>query len=497
MARVVLHYFRASIKHPFGHVSLTIPNGLSETNYLSFTSGEGLVTSAISKDQGRPNLAHERHIYGTDTAILLPDCQEVLLQEAIDEFCQLHREDYHRVIKNNTQAVARFLQQLGYIPAHEEFNEMLSQDVAKRVSIISINNIEKQRDVIKSLKIDPIEKIISLLHHDIALLEAQSKYYKIISRDESDNLTAHITLELTHLIRLGESARIPHPPLQINYAEVDDLKTPMTPLDQFYAALLLKQNRLQNQILSSHLGECLYYFPMHELSDLYGRFQSPEADNVNFYLKERKLILGDTALTRIQRLQILVENDINRLKAKMHKDRALASGKIQNAKKEKKIEKLEVLAYQLQESADYQGRLDDLLLLIQQPYMTGQSKTNLLQCVELFPYENLPQYHAMQSALHTLNALISDAERSQTPQGLFQFSSTKIERLRQHIPRTNLLERFTPKQIYDCYHEVTAYLQKKIKQHEKLPEKNKWYTELTHIVDTIMHSKKSTSKLSK
>jgi hypothetical protein len=145
MARVVLHYFPPNTKHPSGHVALTIPNGMCETNYLSFASGEGLVTSVISENQGRANLVQERHIYGTEITVILPDCPEAFLQEAINEFSQLHREDYHSVIKNNAQVVTRFLQQLGYVPLNEEFSKAEPQDVAQRACMISLNNIERHR----------------------------------------------------------------------------------------------------------------------------------------------------------------------------------------------------------------------------------------------------------------------------------------------------------------------------------------------------------------
>jgi hypothetical protein len=254
--------------------------------------------------------------------------------------------------------------------------------------------------------------------------------------------------------------------------------------DKFHKALVEAQSLSSKT--AKNIAECLRYFPKNLLSPDYSKELSVKPDDVGFYKQERQLILNDDELNELEMLRALVDNDIERLKAQIEKDKITFTGKFKKAeKKTNKINKLIALSRHLEEPVDYAATLKDLLNLTTEKQMQGATTDNLLQCVERFPYDRLPQIEEMRAALRTLDLLITDAEQ----RGQVFFHAKKIpeglQDLRAALPRgENAIEALKVREVYKVFSKMDVLLAAKVAN--KTGNKNAKLQSFYESLNTLM-----------
>jgi hypothetical protein len=472
MPRPVLYYFPGNNANPFGHVAIGTAKDAEHApaGYLTFGLGKGKATEAVTvirrsiagdvyEDKQHIDFSAENSFYKGAIMINLPECSQEVLDAAVRQFSELDRSNYAFFTQNCANAVVSFMKNIGCIPQDEKFYPPVRpQAIAKRACAIELDGIHDERKKIKVSAAPPLRKIVKLIRNDIDRLQEQIKYDEIShlfykSKDTKQNKIK----ALQKLMDLGETAQL------VNTTEE---------FDEFHQALLDARDLTSKT--AKNIDECLYYFPLDILSNEYRRTQpGVKEDDVDYHKRTRDFILEDDELNEIEMLHELLENDIERLKAQIKKDKTTFVGRHFKSEdiKDYKIEKLTVASMQLEEPIDYDKCLNYLLALMNDSKMKGETTNKLQQCIDRFPYDRLPQVEEMRVFLVKMDALfITKAERDK---GYAFFGSKTIpkdiDKMRAIVPEKEKVNELSAKEVYEKFNEVS----KVVAQYTGAGNKNK------------------------
>lgn len=353
----ILYYFpgKFDTKTYFGHVAIgnLPPTNEAKTGYLTF--------GKVSEKMHKSGVAHlvkndevptypflERQVYGKCIPIMLPLCSWEKVKTAIKSFTDLDRNQYSILKNNDAQAAVNFLRDAGYsVPAGKDLK--MPKEVALLAGKIALDALLIERGQLLNDKTqDCMLQISQLIENDKRRLKLQLAI---------DDISRLLT---SRLISLAE----------IKIKKLDELLVCFKADNPDYERCFKKLVRTASEVGSitgKNLMQCVAFFSYLDIQEkiaiLKIKKEIAKVLPLEILAQQRRQILEEEGIDGVERILMLMDNDIQRLNNRIGRDKPgflinLVKG---NVKAEEIIQLENLEAMLKQKTIDYQACINIMI----------------------------------------------------------------------------------------------------------------------------------------